>query len=66
MKKILCVILAAVTLICSAACTENGASETDTGVQQTELQTETETEEDQTQKITVPEYKDIGLTEFLA
>ena len=47
MKKILCIILAAVTLICSAACTENGALETDTGItQQTELQTEAETEDD--------------------
>ncbi|MBR4256306.1 MAG: hypothetical protein IKQ18_04005, partial [Clostridia bacterium] len=70
MKKILCVILSAVMLFCFAACTENVIKETETAVPVTTGTTETvtgaETEAEKTPEVTVPEYKDIGLSGFLS
>lgn len=53
MKKVLCVILASVMLLCFAACTETGIKETDTAAPVTAEATETEA--DTEPKITVPE-----------
>ena len=61
MKKILCVILAAVMLGCAAACTGNEIL-TDTD-ETTEAATETEAVVEP--EVTVPEYEDIGLSAYL-
>ena len=70
MKKILCVILAAVMLGCAAACTGNEAqTETDTtapvAAEATETAADSETQAVTTAEVTVPEYEDIGLTSYL-
>ncbi len=56
-------------LFCFAACTENVIKETETAVPVTTGTTETvtgaETEAEKTPEVTVPEYKDIGLSGFL-
>ena len=57
-------------LFCFAACTENVIKETETAVPVTTGTTETvtgaETEAEKTPEVTVPEYKDIGLSGFLS
>ncbi len=65
MKRIICALLCAVMLIPFAACTENGTKETEAETSAaavtTDAVTDAETEADTTPKITVPEYRDIGL-----
>ena len=53
-------------LLCFAACTETGIKETDTDTAAPVTAEATETEADTEPKITVPEYKDIGLSGFLS
>ena len=68
MKKILCIILSAVMLGCSASCIENKVpTDTDTtpAVTGETAEIRTETEAVTASEITVPEYKDIGLTAYM-